>query len=208
MNNIQVTATSGVVTGVSPNGGQYYSGVNYRAGDTIRFTNLSGTGAYFIIDKLIGDTVRGGLYGDTTNNRLYQWSGGNSGIHNWNPLLDSANTYVAGNEFTSQTANQTVGTYTVGSLNARFDVSGSIDISAVSGGTVLLQATWTDVNSQSHTKSFYNQGATSDAMSTLNDASTFPPMRIWAKAGTTITISTIITGTITYDVTGTIQYIR
>ena len=200
-----VTFSGGVITAatVSGSGGNFW-----KYGDSVGIANLSGSGAIFVVTRLLGDTIRGGLFSDTTNNKLYHWSGGNSGSHSWSYFLDSTNTYVGGGNYASLTANKTVASYTLGSVNSIYDIGGTIDVSAVSGGTVLLQATWTDINSQSHTKSFYNQGSTTDALSTLNDASSFPPMRIWAKAGTTITISTVVTGTITYDVTGTIQFIR
>lgn len=80
-------------------------------------------------------------------------------------------------------------------INKAYNISGLIEVS--SGiGTVIMYVTWTDINNNAQSKTFYNQGAT--AASITGDSS-FPPMTIRAKAGTTIAVNTTLTGTATYN---------
>lgn len=89
-------------------------------------------------------------------------------------------------------------TYTVGAwLNY---LSGS--------GTVIVQVTWIDGHSNSHTKTFYEDGDPSGTTYTGTNASFgFNPKCIRVKDATTITVSTTITGTPLYEVGGFIKKI-
>ena len=98
----------------------------------------------------------------------------------------------------AQTTSGTVVTYTTGAADSTFEVGGSLTVTSVTGGTVLLQVTWKDESNTTRTKSFYSQGTTTDALSTT-DVSSFPPMTIRCKASNTITIATVATSTITFN---------
>lgn len=104
-------------------------------------------------------------------------------------------------DLTAQTAAVTVGTFTVGASTATFNLSGYINITAVTVDVIELQATYTDENSTSQTVTFFNQGATSALLSSIGN-STYPPVLIRAKNGTVITVKTTLTtgtGSIAYD---------
>lgn len=110
-------------------------------------------------------------------------------------------------DLTAQSAAVSVTTFTVGASTATFNLSGYINITAVTSDVVELQATYTDENNTSQTANFFTQGATSALLSSIGN-SAYPPMVIRAKNATVITIKTVLTtsiGSIAYDVGGRIQ---
>lgn len=114
---------------------------------------------------------------------------------------------VAANDLTGQTAAVgTVTSYAVpgsGSFNT-FSVGGYITVTAISASTLQLQVTWTDETNTSRTQPFFVQGATGAITGTGADG--YSPINIRVKQGTTITVSTVMTGvSATYDVGGNIS---
>lgn len=85
-----------------------------------------------------------------------------------------------------------------------YQVGGYVTITAISAGSLTLQATYTDETSTSRTQSFFGEGLTTAALSTTGGFA-FPPMTIRAKQNTAITVLTTFTGvSTTYDVGGVI----
>lgn len=105
-------------------------------------------------------------------------------------------------DLTAQSSTGTVTSYAVpgsGSANG-FDVSGYIYPTAIATDVIQLQVAWTDENSNSRTQLFYIQGQTTGISTTGSFG--YSPIRVRAKQGTTITVSTTLTtggGTITFD---------
>src|SRR6202453_3485068 len=109
------------------------------------------------------------------------------------------------NDLTGQTGATTVTSYAVpGSTTFNtFSVGGYITITAISASTLQLQVAWTDETSTSRTQSFFVQGTTAAIAAT--GAYGYSPINIRVKKGTTITVSTVMTGvSATYDVGATI----
>lgn len=110
-------------------------------------------------------------------------------------------------DLTAQTTAANVTTFTVGSSTATFNISGYVNITAVTVDVIEMQVTYTDENSTSQTANFFTQGATSALLSAIGN-SVYPPMTIRAKNGTVITVKTTLTtgtGSIAYDAGGRIQ---
>lgn len=82
-------------------------------------------------------------------------------------------------------------------------VGGYITVTAVSLNAITLAVDYTDETSTARTATFFGEGLTTAAVSTVG-AFPFPPMTIRAKQNTTITIKTTVTGigSETYDVGG------
>lgn len=116
---------------------------------------------------------------------------------------------VAGSaDQTAQTASGNVTTYTTGAADSTFNIAGRLTVTSVTGGTVTLQVTYTDETNTSRTISFFNMGATTAALSTTG-VSSFPMLaEVRVKASTTITVATVVTGTITFNAGATITKIR
>lgn len=109
-------------------------------------------------------------------------------------------------DLTAQSASGNVTTFTVGASTATFNISGYINITAVTVDVIEMQVTYTDENSTSQTANFFTQGATSALLSAIGN-SVYPPMTIRAKNGTVITVKTTLTtgtGSITFDAGGRI----
>lgn len=110
-------------------------------------------------------------------------------------------------DLTAQTTAGNVTTFTVGASTATFNISGYINITAVTVDVIEMQVTYTDENSTSQTANFFTQGATSALLSAIGN-SVYPPMTIRAKNGTVITVKTTLTtgtGSIAYDTGSRIQ---
>lgn len=145
---------------------------------------------------------------DTTE--MKQWKlGGSFGGPNQVAAINSSGALAwaatsitqATSDLTAQTTAANVTTFTVGSSTATFNVSGYINITAVTVDVIEMQVTYTDENSTSQTANFFTQGATSALLSAIGN-SVYPPMTIRAKNGTTITVKTTLTtgtGSITFD---------
>jgi len=124
---------------------------------------------------------------------------------NWS--YSSNTVFVAQGDFTAQTANKTIATFTVAASTAYFRIGGYINITAISADVIQLQVVYTDENNISQTRPFYNQGITVPGLSTTGNSS-FPTMDIRCKNGTTITVLATLTtssGSITYDCGARIQ---
>lgn len=109
-------------------------------------------------------------------------------------------------DLTAQTTAGNVTTFTVGTSTATFNISGYINITAVTVDVIEMQVTYTDENSTSQTANFFTQGATSALLSAIGN-SVYPPMTIRAKNGTVITVKTTLTtgtGSISFDAGGRI----
>lgn len=87
-------------------------------------------------------------------------------------------------------------------------VGGYITVTAISVNTVTLQVIFTDQNSAVQTLSFFGEGLTTAAVSTVTSIG-FPPMTIRAKNNTSITVKTVTVGvgSQTYDTGCFIQQI-
>jgi hypothetical protein len=116
-----------------------------------------------------------------------------------------------GNDFTAQTANKIIATYTVGPANGTFRIEGYTNIDSISVDVIQLQAVYTDENGTVRTVVFYNMGSSIAGLS-MKGNSFYPALgNIRCKAGTTITLSTFLTttgGSILYDTGGTITPVR
>lgn len=120
-----------------------------------------------------------------------------------NITVSTANTPIlqASADLTAQSAAGNVTTFTVGASTATFNISGYINITAVTVDVIEMQVTYTDENSTSQTANFFTQGATSALLSAIGN-SVYPPMVIRAKNGTVITVKTTLTtgtGSIQFD---------
>jgi hypothetical protein len=114
---------------------------------------------------------------------------------------------VASGDFTAQTANKTIATFTIGASTAYFRVNGYINVTAIATDVIQLQVVYTDENNTARTAIFYSQGTTTPGLSTIGNSS-FPALDIRCKNGTTITVSATLTtslGSITYDCGARIQ---
>jgi hypothetical protein len=98
-------------------------------------------------------------------------------------------------KLTSQTANATILSYTVGSADSTYEISPWLTVNSVSGGTAKISVTWVDDNSTSQTKDFYPDGSATAALSTVT-SSDFSPKIIHVHSINAITVSLVITGTI------------
>lgn len=120
---------------------------------------------------------------------------------NKNLISINVPTTQASADLTAQTAAGNVTTFTVGASTATFNISGYINITAVTVDVIEMQVTYTDENSTSQTANFFTQGATSALLSAIGN-SAYPPMTIRAKNGTVITVKTTLTtgtGSIAFD---------
>lgn len=86
---------------------------------------------------------------------------------------------------------------------------GYLTVTAVSVNTITLQVTYTDETNTSRTQSFFGEGLTVAAISTVS-MTAFPPMTIRCYPNTTITMKTTIVGvgSETYDVGGFLMQIN
>lgn len=98
---------------------------------------------------------------------------------------------------TAQTTTQTVQTFLT-TYAGLYSVSIAADVTSVSGGSVTLSFTYSDINSNTQT-------VTLTALTTVT-ASQFQSINIWAKAGSTVTITATVAGTVTYDAISTVTH--
>lgn len=114
-------------------------------------------------------------------------------------------------DLTGITGATTIATYAVpAGANHQFRVGAYINVTAVTLDVAQVQVAYTDENSTSVTATFFPQGLTSANIASTGDFS-LPPQDIRVKGGTTITLKTILTtgtGSITYDVGGSIQLLN
>jgi hypothetical protein len=137
-----------------------------------------------------------------TNN--YALGVGGAALFN-GPITSTSVNLTGSNDLTGQTGATSVTSYAVpGSTTFNtFSVGGYITITAISASTLQLQVAWTDETSTSRTQSFFVQGTTAAIAAT--GAYGYSPINIRVKKGTTITVSTVMTGvSATYDVGATI----
>lgn len=117
---------------------------------------------------------------------------------------------VASADLTGQTgAVSSVATTTPGA-NGTYRVGVYATITAVALDVLNVQVDYTDETNTARTQTFVPVGLTSPNLSAVG-ASVFPTLDIRAKSGVAITIKTTLvtgTGSITYDVGGTIEYLR
>lgn len=170
-------------------------------GGTITETG-TGSGAKNIMDWVVGSTH---VFGVDHNGLINS----NSLTASQLVATDASKNLVSVNgpitqataDLTAQSAAGNVTTFTVGASTATFNISGYINITAVTVDVIEMQVTYTDENSTSQTANFFTQGATSALLSAIGN-SVFPPMTIRAKNGTVITVKTTLTtgtGSISYD---------
>lgn len=134
--------------------------------------------------------------------KLVAGTGVNLAYASGNITVSTANTPIlqASADLTAQSAAGNVTTFTVGASTATFNISGYINITAVTIDVIEMQVTYTDENNTSQTANFFTQGATSALLSAIGN-SVYPPMVIRAKNGTVITVKTTLTTS-----TGSIQF--
>lgn len=120
------------------------------------------------------------------------------------------NPLKAVNDLINQSGGVTVTTYTTSNIVGTYRVGGYINVTAINLDVAQVQCTYTDENSNAVTANFFPQGLTSANIASTGSFS-LPPQDIRVKGGTLITIKTILTtgtGSITYDVGGSIQQIN
>ena len=115
-------------------------------------------------------------------------------------------------DLTSQNGPQPIVTsYSVpGGAAGTFRIGSYVNISTILTDILNLQVTWTDENSNSRTQIMRSVAAASNNIATTGFYC-FSPIDIRVKAGTTITIATVLQaggGTIIYDVGGSIMQIK
>lgn len=118
---------------------------------------------------------------------------------------------IANADLVGQTTAQTVATFTP-SLLGTYQISGYLSVTAVVTDVIRFEVTWTDQNSNARTFAFVPADGSTLGIPGINAVGTysFSPINIRVKAATTITVKTILTtssGSITYDVGGTIRSI-
>lgn len=92
--------------------------------------------------------------------------------------------------------------------NHQYTLDNYVTITAITAGTLLLQVTYTDENSTTHTQNLFPSGATSGSLSSVN-AFLFPMVTIRVKPNTAVTTKTTFLGTsVTYDIGGNINLIN
>jgi lysophospholipase L1-like esterase len=124
---------------------------------------------------------------------------------NWSYI--NPNGLIAQGDFTAQTVNKTINTFTVGATTAYFRISGYININSVTTNVIQLQVAYTDENNVPRTGIFYSQGTTNPGLSITGNSS-FSTMDIRCRNGTIITVSATLTtsnGSINFDCGGRIQ---
>lgn len=130
-----------------------------------------------------------------------------AGVSTWS----SAGAIVASGDLTGQTA-------TVVSITAfttpndgnahTYIVGGYLTVTALSAGSVTLSCTYTDETNNGQTATFFGEGLTTAAISTVN-AQGFPPITIRTNPNSLITLTAVFFGaSITFDTGGFIQNIN
>lgn len=129
-------------------------------------------------------------------------------ILGFSALASTAYGIAARADLTGQTAaasSVTAFTTPNDSTNHSFRVGGYTAITAISAGTLTLQVTFTDENSNAQTLTFFPMGLTASGL-TATGFTGFPPAYIRCKFNTAITVKTTFTGvSVAYDVGGTIE---
>lgn len=118
----------------------------------------------------------------------------------------SASLLSSYNNLTAIAGATTITTFTP-TATSTVRVGAYINVTAVTLDVAQVQVTYTDENNSSVTANFFPQGLTSANIASTGDFS-LPPQDIRVKANTLITLKTILTtgtGSIAYDVGGTIQ---
>jgi len=177
-------------------------GKGYNPGSpvTITITDAGGSGA----------TITGTLHGPDEGMVIYNTTRHCFRLYTNNGFVNiGQSSLVDGGDFTGQTTFTTLNTYTVPS-DGTYELSGWIDITAISGGNTLgFTYNFTDQNNNAQTGSLYANGSTSPTQSATGY---YPqvPMTVKAKAGTTIRINTAGTtgGSMTYDAGTLIKRLR
>jgi hypothetical protein len=108
------------------------------------------------------------------------------------------------------TSNANVATYTNGSVAGTFRIGSYLNITAVTSDVIQMQVNYTDENNNTRTAVFFSMGTTSTGLSVAGNSS-FGTIDIRVKSLTPITEITTLTtssGSITYDVGGTITQLR
>lgn len=164
----------------------------------------------------LGDSILNKNYDFSGSFSLYYGGAYNSGITGQVLISQGANvsaqwatisTVTSSNDLTGQTtAVSSVTSFTTGASTGTYRVGGYLNITAISLGDIIqLQVTFTDENSASQTEIFPSNNLVVSYSAIGNNP--MLPMDIRVKNATTITIKTVLTtstGTITYDVGGSI----
>jgi hypothetical protein len=217
------TATNKFLTQVSGGVPVYFDlfGTSNIFGSTQTFNNITITGA-LATNGVNYQTGFGASFYNTANTFSTLLYVGGSASANYNVKIpDATGTIaltnqvalnVASSDLTAQTAaNSSVATYTVGGGGTgTFRIGAYLNITAVTLDVIQIQVNYTDENSNTRTATFFGMGTTSAGLSTVGN-SNFGSVDIRCKASTAITITTTLTtstGSITYDVGGTIQQLR
>jgi hypothetical protein len=199
-------------------GGIYGLKINYNGGENHRFVVYGNV----LFDSLIGlqhfssfyssGTPAGysliGSLGSSGSSVAAVQNDGESAPKKISRVGDVANGVVASGNANAQTAaNASVVTYTTANdaVAHTYSVHAYSAITAISAGTLTVQVSFTDENSNAQTLSFFGMGLTSAGL-TATGFTDFAPGTIRAKANTAITILTTFTGvSITYDAGGAIE---
>ncbi len=196
--------------------------VSNSSANSIIVSQGNGAGALLLVDNNATSGQRVFQISNTANKTLFRIlndavttvsfnpisvdnSNGFLGILNTSPVValdvagnvraNSVNVVKTGVQ-AGQTASQTICTYTTGG-DSTYQIDAECIVNSVSGGTVKVSVTWTDLGNTSRTHDFFDQGSTTAAFS-VTGISGYPPMMIRAKSGTTITVATTATATINY----------
>ncbi|MFI5159537.1 MAG: hypothetical protein ACHQF4_11770, partial [Sphingobacteriales bacterium] len=154
---------------------------------------VSGSGNVVVLPGSLPSSTGQNVQSDTFGN----WSYSNTSVS------------VANGDFTAQTANKTIATFTVGALTAFFRIGGYININSVAIDIIQLQVNYSDENNVSRIGVFYNQVTATSGLSAAGN-SNYATIDIRCKNGTTITVAAILTtssGSINYDCGARIQQI-
>ena len=131
-----------------------------------------------------------------------------------NPVIStSAQILRASNDLTGQTtAVASVTTYTVGSSNGSFQISGYINVTAATLNVIQMSVDYINENGASRNRVFFGMSASPSAgISSISDSNYAVMGELRCQAGSVITVKTTLTtgtGTITYDTGASITQIR
>jgi hypothetical protein len=228
-----VTNFDGSLT-ISPTAGAVIASVNLAHpftwvapniwGSSMKATGLTtGTPANYLGQDAAGNFIQiPPLYYTSQFNGLGTFASPLGIVRDNNPAYASANGITSGGVYNAllyarnaanfgQTGSEAVVAQVVdpGSGDNTYRVGCWINLLSVSGGDGLtIQVTYEDEHSVSKTKTYYVPGSTTASMTTADDYP-FPTMDFRVLSGSTITISTTVTGSgsILYDAGATIQLI-
>lgn len=183
--------------------GVYLRGGGGNTNDLVAWGGAVGIGSSNTAGRFSGTPAAGMIHYNTDSVGLELYTAA------WNRMLttkDLANisTVSKSGYLSGQTAAQTIVTTTSSAADTSYQINAYVDVTTLGIATIQTTVTYTNENNASTTATFFGMSATPTATLT-SGSSNYPPMFIRAKASTTITVATTVTGSGgTYNAKGSI----